>query len=199
MSKAFLKILAAASALSLVAACTNGGEPGKPNPVTSDGPTSGTSSAAKELPKRPAELKLDGVDACKLLTPAQMSEIKILEGQSYEFNSPSLGKQPGCSYTKGTKYAYSIILVKDKGVPFWLTGSGNVDVKVVTVAGYGAAQLTLTGAEGVDCSVTVDVADGQQLEVGYDPVTEKGVSQDQMCANAAKAAEFAVATLKTLK
>ncbi|GAA3636871.1 hypothetical protein GCM10022267_24240 [Lentzea roselyniae] len=199
MSKTVFKIIAAASVLVAATACTSSGEKGKPSPTSGGSPTSGTSGSAKELPKRPTELKLDGVDACKLLTQAQMDQIKVTEAVPQQIEVSNFGKAPGCFYENGLKYSYTVVLVTNKGVPFWLSGSGNLDVKVVDVAGYGAAQLTLTGTNSVNCNVTVDVAEGQQLHMSYDPVTEKGDSQDQMCSKANKAAALAVETLKTLK
>ncbi|SER36236.1 DUF3558 domain-containing protein [Lentzea albida] len=200
MSKSFLKVIAAASVLMAATACTGSGEQGKPSPTSGgSSSTSGTSGSAKELPKRPAELTLNGVDACKLLTAAQMASVKVTEAVPEQIEVNDFGKAPGCFYENGLKYAYTVVLVTTKGVPFWLSGSGNVDAKVVTVAGYGAAQLNFTGTNSVDCSVTVDVAEGQQLHMSYDPGTEKGDSQDQMCDKAGKAAELAVETLKTLK
>lgn len=128
-----------------------------------------------------------------------MAEVKVTEAVPDQLEVSNFGKAPGCMYNNGVKYSYTVILVTNKGVPFWLSGSGNVDAKVVNVAGYGAAQLTFTGTDSVNCAVTVDVAEGQQLYMGYDPTTQKGDTQDQMCSNASKAAELAVETLKTLK
>ncbi|MGI5504079.1 DUF3558 domain-containing protein [Lentzea sp. CA-135723] len=199
MNKAIFKVIAAASVLVAATACTSSGEQGKPSPTSGGSPTSGTSDSAKELPKRPSELSLAGVDACKLLTQAQMADVKVTETVPEQIEVSDFGKAPGCFYENGLKYSYTVVLVTNKGVPFWLSGSGNVDAKVVNVAGYGAAQLTFTGTNSVDCSVTVDVAEGQQLHMSYDPGTEKGDSQDQMCSKASKAAGLAVETLKTLK
>lgn len=199
MSKTTFKISVAATALLAVAACTSSGEQGKPSPTSAGTQTSGSTGSPAELPARPADLKLDGVDACKLLTPAQMNEIRVVKTVPDQIEVSSFGKAPGCHYENGLKFSYMAVLVTNKGVPFWLTGSGNVDVKVVDVAGYGAAQLTLTGTDGLDCSIAVDVADGQQLHVSFDPGTEKGDTQEQMCSKANKAAALAVETLKTLK
>lgn len=196
MSKASLKIIAAASLLVAVSACTSSGEKGKPNPTSGASPTSGSAAA---LPKRPAELKLDGVDPCKLLTEAQMAEIKVTKTSPQKLDTAGLGEAPGCFYENGLKYTYSVALITNKGVPFWLSGSGNTEAKVVNVAGYGAAQIKLIGVEGFDCSVAVDVAEGQQLDFMYSPGTEKGDSQDQLCSKVNKAAALAVETLKTLK
>lgn len=182
-----------------VAACTSSGEKGKPNPTSGASPTSGSSSPAGDLPKRPADLKLDGADPCKLLTQAQMDQVKVAEAVPQKLEVAGLGQAPGCFYENGLKYTYAVSLITNKGVPFWLHGSGNVDAKVVDVAGYGAAQLTLTGTQGFDCAVAVDVAEGQQLHFLYSPGTEKGDTQDQLCSKVNKAAALAVETLKTLK
>jgi hypothetical protein len=199
VNKTALKVVSTAFVLLAAAACTGNGEKGKPNPTPTGAPTSDSSGSSGKLPPRPAELKLDGVDACKLLTATQMSEIRVVEAKPDQIEVSDFGKAPGCFYDNGLKYSYVVVLVMNKGVPFWLSGSGNVDAKVVDVAGYGAAQLTFTGTNNLDCSVTVDVAEGQQLHMSYDPGTEKGDSQEQMCSKASKAAALAVETLKTLK
>ena len=85
-----------------------------------------------------------------------------------------------------------------------MCGSGSTAVgttisKLVDVSGYGAAQITLTGTDSVNCAVTVDVSDGQPLYMDYSPTTQKGDYQDQLCGNARKAATLAVEFLKTLK
>ncbi|WP_112226547.1 DUF3558 domain-containing protein [Lentzea atacamensis] len=199
MSKAPLEIIVAATLLLAITACTSSGEKGKPNPTSGASPTSGSSGSAAELPKRPADLKLDGVDPCKLLTEAQMAQIKVTKTSPQKLETAGLGEAPGCFYENGLKYTYSVALITNKGASFWLSGSGNTEAKVVDVAGYGAAQITLIGTEGVNCSVAVDVAEGQQLNFMYSPVTEKGDSQEQLCSKVNKAAALAVETLKTLK
>lgn len=197
MTKNVFKLAAATLLIAATAACTGSGEKGVPSPETSSSPSSSGVSTA--LPKRPSELKLDGVDPCKLLTSVQMGQIKVAEAKSDQIEVGDLGKSPGCFYKNGLQYAYTVVLVKNKSVESWLDGGGNMTAKVVDVAGFGAAELTFTGTKSVDCTIAVDVADGQQLHMTYTPTTKKGETQEEMCGNVKKAALLAVETLKTLK
>ncbi len=151
------------------------------------------------MPDRPAALKLAGVDACKLITESQMKEIKVTSTVPDQFKAVDDKPQPGCFYESRTDYAYGVVPVTNEGIKYWLEGSGNVTAKLIDVSGYGAAEVTFTGVEKFDCAVAVDVADSQQLFVSYKPRAKKDESQQQLCANAKKAAALALETLKTLK
>ena len=199
MTKAIYKIVAAASVLAATAACTSNGVGGTPSPTSGGSPTSNSSSSEVEVPKRPLDLKVNGVDPCKLITAAQMDDLKVAEAVPDQIEVSDLGKQSGCFYENGTKYGYTVVGLTNRDIRGWLDGGGNTTSKLLDVAGFGAAQIVLTGTEGVNCAVAVDVSDGQALYVNYSPTTQKGESQEQMCANAKKAATLAVETLKTLK
>lgn len=197
MKLTLLKFFAAAFVVIAASACTTVGEKGSPSPEPTNTSTAGSTPP---VPQRPAELKLNGVDPCKLLTAAHMDEIKVAESKADQMEVGNLGPAPGCRYRNGVQYSYSIILIANKDVREWLDGSaGNITTKLVDVSGYGAAQITFTGVETAGCSIAVDVADGKALYVDYRPTTKKGESQEQQCDNAKKAATLALGTLKTLK
>jgi len=107
-------------------------------------------------------------------------------------------KSPSCHYNGEDSFAYTIGAVTHNGVSYWLQG-GNFDTKVIKVADFGAVEVQLKGVSGFDCSVAIDVADGQQLMVSYVPTSAKKPAQSVLCGNAEKAAGLALATLKTLK
>lgn len=195
MTKKIFVLVAAVMALPALAACSD--VAGTPNPTkdSSSSPTSGTSA----LPKRPAELKLDGVDPCKLLTAAQMTEIKVAETRPRQSKAVDQVPSPGCAYDNNLQYTYTVATVTGKGVQYWLAEGGNVEPKVVDVSGFGAVQITFLGTDNVDCAIAVDVAEGQQLFMDYTPTAKKGESQQQMCDNVKRAAVLALDTLKTLK
>lgn len=199
MTKTIFKIAAVASVLVASAACTSSGVGGTPSPTTGSSSASDSSNPSVDVPARPADLKVNDVDPCKLLTAAQMAEIKVAEAVPDQIEVSDLGKQPGCFYENGLKYSYTVVGLKNRDIRSWLNGGGNTTSKLVDVAGFGAAEIVFTGTEGLDCAVAVDVSDGQALYVNYSPTTQKGESQDQLCANAKKAATLAVETLKTLK
>ena len=62
--------------------------------------------------------------------------------------------------------------------------------------GFGAVQGQVPGAENLGCFVDVDVAEGQTLEVGITALGGDEVSNQDMCAKAEQAAEFAVSNLQ---
>ncbi|GAA3880952.1 hypothetical protein GCM10022243_51970 [Saccharothrix violaceirubra] len=190
-------ILCVALVGTLAVACTSK-EPG--NGTAGSTPTVGvTTSAAgtKSATPRPKAIKLDGIDPCTVFTPAQTSQLKTVRTTRDDSDLLKNGSQaPLCNYgtTGAPWHSYGVGLVTSAGIDYW-DESGNIDVKAVEVSGYRAATLGLSGVDAF-CAVVVDVADGQQLYVDYHVDDQ---SQDVMCQNAAKGAELALATLRTLK
>ncbi|GGP80638.1 DUF3558 domain-containing protein [Saccharothrix coeruleofusca] len=189
-----LGLVALVGALSL--ACTSQ-EPGNPGPADTGAAPSKTSSTAPVESTRPKEIKLDGIDPCKVLTTDQMKQLSVVQADRNDSDLVDTGDVPVCDYsTNGSpRFSYGVGLVTAKGIEYW-RGSGNVDVRRTDVGDYNAVELTLSGTEN-SCAVSVDVAEGQQLYVDYRPIGQKP-SQEQMCQNAKKAAEFALVTLPTL-
>ncbi|MEU4741296.1 DUF3558 domain-containing protein [Actinosynnema sp. NPDC023658] len=190
--------LVCAVAASLVLLGCTAEEPGDARPTgggsTSSAPEPPTSSNSS----RPKEIKLDGLDPCQVLTTDQMKQLSVSEPDLQENDLSGLGKFPLCDYSSnGTpRFGYGVGLVTSKGIDHW-QGNGNVDVERTEVSGYPAAQVVLSGTDNVMCSIAVDVADGQQLLVDFNPLADD-YPQDKMCQNAKKAAELALVTLPTL-
>ena len=172
----------------------------RPGDATPAGPTTTTSNATSTPPEnvRPREVKLDGIDPCKVFTAEQMKELAVVEAERNDSDIVKAGDEPTCEYDNNDspRITYGVGLVTTKGIEYW-RGSGNVAVKQIDVSGYAAVQLTFKGTSTVDCAVSVDVADGQQLYVDFSPIGQTP-SQEQMCDNAKKAAELALVTLPTL-
>lgn len=189
----------AVAAVALVA-CTSAGETGNPTPATTATGSSQTTSSAP-VSARPKELKLDGLDACKALTADNQKQLgtSVVRSRTGELVEGATGV--ACSYLTGPgiqpAFSYNIELVTNKGIDYW-KGQGNLDVAPTKVAGFPAKQVTFKGGTSVECSVAVDVADNQQMFMQFLPIG-RDVSGDQMCQNAAKGAELALATLPTLK
>lgn len=190
----FLGLMAVVGSLSL--ACTDQ-EPGSPGPADAGATTSESASSEPTGSARPEEIKLDGIDPCKVLTADQMKQLSVVQADRNDSDLVDTGDVPVCDYsTNGApRFSYGVGLVTAKGIEYW-RGSGNVDVRRTNVSDYNAVELTLSGTEN-SCAVSVDVAQGQQLYVDYRPIGQKP-SQEQMCQNAKKAAEFALVTLPTL-
>jgi hypothetical protein len=191
------KLAAAILVVATVSACTTGGEKGNPTPASSSNSPSGNVSGTK-LPPRPSSLKLDSVDACKLLTADQMKQVQAVATRPDELDLVDGAKSPSCHYRGEDSFTYTIGAVTHDGVSYWL-GGGNFDAKVIKIADFGAVEIQLKGTSSFDCSVAIDVADGQQLMVSYVPTSANEKDQSALCGKAEKAAGLALATLKTLK
>ncbi|WP_176960036.1 DUF3558 domain-containing protein [Lentzea jiangxiensis] len=194
------KLVAMLICAAAISACTPGVEKGNP---TAAAPTSSSSASdpTGDLPARPSTLKVDSVDVCKLLTTDVMKQIGVSTATPRMADLVEGQQSSACRYSGDGGFGYTVGAVTHKGVSYWIEGSGNTDGKVIKIADFGAIEITLKGGTGFDCSVAVDVADGQQLMVSYIPTTttEKQKDQSFLCGNAEKAAGFALATLKTLK
>ncbi|MFE2754247.1 DUF3558 domain-containing protein [Actinosynnema sp. NPDC059335] len=186
--------------LAVVAGCSPG-ETGNPRPATSDTPaTSESAEPTTSRSPRPKEIALDGIDPCATLTPAQRTELKIDEAVNDPLDVLNNDRPaPTCAYMSNGRsvFSYNVSLVSGEGIEYWEGGS-NLDVDAKNVGGFAAYQYKLSGTSDAYCSYAVDVADKQQLIVQFLPIGE-GFTQDQMCQNAAKGAELALATLQTLK
>ncbi|GAA3022095.1 Protein of unknown function (DUF3558) [Actinokineospora globicatena] len=195
-------MLAAAAAVLLLSSCTTA-EQGLPAP-TNGGQEPQTTTEAEltaELPKRPRDLKLDSVDPCKLLVPAQQAELKVGRVRPYSSTSETYRGAKGCAFeVKGGQfYDYDALLVTTEGADAWLKEKRNVEMTPGAVADYGAITYRLKGEgpNSAPCTTTIDVADGQQLQVTTSTMG-KDFTQDQVCEMSEKAASLVLTTLKTL-
>jgi hypothetical protein len=196
VTKRMIKVVVTVLAALVVAACSPSGEKGTPT-TPSSAPGASSSGSDNALPARPAELKLDNVDPCKLLNADQMKQIKVASTKPVQPNLVDKKPSPSCFYQNGVNYNYTVGAVTHSGVTYWLRNGGTVESKLIDVSGYGAAEIKFAGTNDVDCAIAVDVADGQQLFVSYHPLEKE--SQEQMCSKAKNAAALALVTLKTVK
>ncbi|SMD07636.1 DUF3558 domain-containing protein [Lentzea albidocapillata] len=192
------KLAAMVAFVAALSACTSSGEKGNPTPAPSTSGSSGNDSASK-LPERPESLPVSAVDPCKLLTADQMKQIDTLASRPESLELVDGANSPSCHYSPGGRFTYTVGVVTHKGVDYWLLGGGNITTTVTKVADFGAVKIELSGGSGFDCSIAVDVADGQQLMISYIPTTTGEKDQSVLCGKAEKAAGLALATLKTLK
>lgn len=186
----------------VLTSCTSNGQTGTATPESgsSGAPkTSATTSSASS--DRPKEIKLDGLDPCKALTAENQAELGTAQVKTESAELIPGVASKACSYVtaagKSPRFTYTVDLVTGKGYDYW-TGSGNQDVSSVKVAGFAARQVTFKGTTNFECSVAVDVADGQHLFVQFRPLG-RDTPQEQLCQNANKGAQLALATLQTLK
>jgi hypothetical protein len=155
--------------------------------------------ARPALPPRPVELRLDGVDACTLLTDHQKHEFNIASGSSVANDSgpkhgsiclwTTYGLHPDNGWTGGTDL--------NRGADYAL---GREPLR--SVDGFAATTTTSLGSDpNYYCAVLVDVAPGQALGADYSNESRDvpGMNRKMACDNAMRLASAMLATLRTLK
>jgi hypothetical protein len=177
----------------LLAACaTAPAQPSTPNPA-----------AASALPSRPREVRIDGVDPCSLLTVAQRAELGLDQRPDFD-RSPSLlypGVVSAC-VTGGLEpraIAVGVSVVTTAGIEFFTSGQLDAEVRPTQVNGFPAAVAMPTRFSDF-CSVVVDVARGQMVDVqARDGGRSPPIPQEQLCRDAEQAAVAAIDTLLTIR
>jgi hypothetical protein len=167
-----------------------------PNTSESSGPT-----PTVEIPARPRDISLEGLDPCTLYTEQQRAQLQVDDVKSAESNAQNYQGMKHCSLDKERQepfYGYDAMAVTFEGADVWLTGERNVDAELASVQGFPAAKLKLRGSQELECVFAVEVADKQSLMVEVAPATD-GYTQDQLCQMAEEAANMAMTTLQTLR
>jgi len=171
--------------------------------VDSPPSVSGTTSPQPtvEIPPRPADLRLDTLDPCVLVVSEQLKQLKVDRTRPTTSKSEAFAGAKQCVLNVSAQepfYDYKLTAVTTEGIGAWLTGKRNVEAKLVSVGGYGAAQFFTpgTGPNPPGCTTSIDVASGQQLMVDMNPISRKAFSLEQMCQMSQEAAGLALATLR---
>ncbi|WP_425469178.1 DUF3558 domain-containing protein [Pseudonocardia hierapolitana] len=181
--------------LVLLAGCTTIG--GTPAPADPAQPTSAAST-------RPRDVRIDGIDPCSLLTDEQRAELG-LDGRPVLDHGPSSlypgGDVPVC-VTRGFEpraVSAGITLATTAGIDLYTAGSLEVDIQPTQVHGFpGVVAVPQRFTEW--CSVIVDVAPGQLLDVQFaDGGRTPPIPQTQLCEDAVVVADHAMSTLLAIR
>lgn len=169
---------------------------------TSEPPTTSSAGASPtvEIPPRPRDISLDGLDPCTLFTDPQRAELNANDVDAGIAGGEHYDGMKECVLSVDAQepfYEYNAVAVTFEGVEVWFAGDRNADVELISISGFAAAEFTFRGVQDVSCTLAIDVADGQYLMVEMMPVSE--FTQDQICQMSEQAAEMAVATLQTLR
>ena len=153
-------------------------------------------SGPPNLPPRPKVLRIDGIDPCGTLTPAQFSSLNVVR---YGGTGPGNKRGPSCDWIHDPQEPienYSVDINTHGGVELLF---GQPQLEVITVAGFGAVQTpALYGTGTEDCLVNVDVAPGEAVQVGYFyNGTTVPMTHALACEKARHAAELAMQTILT--
>ena len=152
-------------------------------------PVAGTPSAAPAV--RPREVRLEGVNTCSLLTPAQVVQLG-LEGSGLR---DQRNGQDSCGWSgfKPREIATLISAVPIHGIQDYDTNPSHNNVTVIEIRGYPALQLSYT-TRSDNCAVGVDVAPGQLVDVEFSAYTSP-VPLADLCAGARQVADYAIGNL----
>ncbi|MFI9006929.1 DUF3558 domain-containing protein [Actinosynnema sp. NPDC053489] len=152
------------AALALLGGCSQPTDGSASPGGATAGTATGTPSApipSGEQSKRPKTIDIKGVDPCTLLTEAQRAEFGLDRPPRADIET---GK-PGCSTGReDRKYSIAVYLDSTKGIETY-TDPPRPDVTRLEVGGFPAVLVESTTAAGLACSVDVDVADGQLVDV----------------------------------
>ncbi|QXV60890.1 DUF3558 domain-containing protein [Amycolatopsis sp. TNS106] len=153
---------------------------------------------ASALPARPAELNLQGVDPCALLTEQQLDQLKI-NSKPRAAAEPIDG--PTCVLDSDAAQPFHGYYVRTitADVEEWFTGKrrkNSMTTEPTAVGGFPAIKNHRDAGTPGDCETLVGVARGQTLAVRAVAVTAGAFTMPRLCEMSAQAADSALQTLK---
>lgn len=164
-------------------------------------PTAGVPPVESEPREvRPRELGLDKLNACALLTALQKADLGVESGKNKDTPITPWDTVPSCMYHKvDVNHFYHVYFDRYYGVDYWVEVLvDRLNTERLQIAGYPAVKYMQKDGDD-DCGVVVGVAEAQQLNVEFSEHQKVGLTREQMCQNAVKAAEMALATLQSLR
>lgn len=185
MTRRWIPAAACLAAVGAVAGCGSATTPGSPQPVTS-------SSSAPSSQDTGATLTLNGVDPCSLITPSQQKQLNLGPGRP-QGNSETLNT-PDCAFQIGSGYSINITTDFSQGIDRW---QGRL--AKTSPAKFGEFDAVQIINPVLGCSFAVQTAPSQELVVDYLIPNDSGETSQQMCPDARKYTEAALATLKSSK
>lgn len=180
-------IVVTAALLALIAACSA--------PAEREDPASQAPHRDSQLPPRPQDVALTGVDPCSLLTPAQRQELGVDRPPRVSPDSDPFGNTY-CTHLTASPRGWAIGAVTQEDATSYLSGKRYVDAKIVSAGGFPAVEYRNPG-DPYGCFVAVSTTDGQYLNVQYTKSDRDAETADFACEQALRAAGMAVQTLLT--
>ncbi|MFD9896224.1 DUF3558 domain-containing protein [Amycolatopsis sp. NPDC059027] len=171
---------------------------GTPYPVETAASSLAQRAKAAELPARPKDLPVKGVDPCSLLSQPQLAQLKITGAPRPAADQPD---GPTCVLdAKDTEpfFAYHVRTI-GADVSEWLTGArrkNSMTTQPNPVGGFPAITNFRAAGTPADCETLVGVASGQTLVVQAFAISAGAFTQPRLCEMSAQAADLALQTLK---
>lgn len=191
-----LRITGGVLATAALAGCSAGTD-GTPYPIETAATAASQSAKAAQLPQRPAELPLQGVNLCEVFPQVQLDAMKITSTPREA--PPEDG--PTCVFdADGAEpvHAYHVRAVS-ADLDEWITGArkkNSMTTEPKTIGGYPALTNYRAAGDPADCEALVGVARGQTLAVQTFAITRGKFTQPQLCDLSVRAADIALQTLK---
>lgn len=184
------RVAAVLMALVSLTACTTQVE-GRPSGI----------EGARPVEIRPRDVSYKGLNPCQLLTADQLAQFGVAEGKSGVSPVDPWNGVPECRYMHPTKFVfYRIIFDQWYGVDYWPNLLVNTyESKMIKVSEYPAVRYYSKRTSNDGCGVAIGTAEKQQLNITFRPHANKSFTQDQMCQEALKMAEMALAGLLKLR
>ncbi|WP_063713769.1 DUF3558 domain-containing protein [Amycolatopsis nigrescens] len=154
---------------------------------------------AVDLPSRPKEMPLAGIDPCTLFTEQQLDELKVNSEPRSRAGREGQTCSLGVNLTE-PYYSYNVEAVTTADLQDWLTGghhNASLNTEPTQVGGFPALTSHAKGSSPSDCETLVGVARGQTLRAQMYPESQGAFDQKQLCDMAKQVATMAVETLQT--
>ena len=182
-------------ATAALAGCSAGTE-GTPYPVETAATAASQSAKAAQLPQRPADLPLQGVNLCEVFPQVQLDALKITstprEGPS-EDGATCVFDADGAEPV----HAYHVRAVT-ADLEEWITGArkkNSLTTAPKPIGGCTALTNYLAAGDPADCEALVGVSRGQTLAFQTFAITRGRLTQPQLCEMSVHAADIALQTL----
>ncbi len=174
-------------------------------PAEPDAPPT-TASAPRptiELPPRPRDVPLDGLDPCALLKP-HMAELALEDREPLltVSNAPLYGGVTMLCTARGYEpraISLGIDLVTIRGIELYTIDGVDAQVSPIEVRGFPAVLVT-DDVRDQSCTVIIDIAEGQLIDVQFrDGGRVPPIPLPDLCSDAQQTAGLAMDTLLTLR
>jgi hypothetical protein len=180
-----------------LAGCSAGTE-GTPYPVETAATAASQSAKAAQLPQRPADLPLQGVNLCEVFPQVQLDALKITSAPREAAASTD---GPTCVFdADGAEPVHSYhVRAVSADLDQWILGArkkNSMTTEPKTIGGYPALTNHRAAGDPADCETLVGVAKGQTLAVQTFAITRGRLTQPQLCDMSAHAADLALQVLK---
>ncbi|WP_300017079.1 DUF3558 family protein [Pseudonocardia sp.] len=158
-------------------------------------PAAPPAPAGPQLAARPYDIPVADIDPCALLTRPQLIELQVGRAQ---FSPPDGRVLQSCFWSQSIDEPIENYLIgPSQGSPAGLLTFPDRNAREITIAGFPAVEAeTLYSSDGEACTVLVDVAPDENLELIYSyDGTELQVTLEESCTKARRAMELAMQTL----